>query len=77
MALYINTEERVSPEDVARYLTRCQQPRMAAAVREWEAEARDLGRRYHEMLMELTRLRHEMAPKAPASEPVSYKSQWD
>jgi len=77
MAIYINTEERVSPEDVARYLTRCQQPRMAAAVREWEAEARDLGRRYHEMLMELTRLRHEMAPKAPASQPVSYKSQWD
>lgn len=77
MAIYINTEERVSPEDVARYLTRCQQPRMAAAVREWEAEARDLGRRYHEMLMELARLRHEMAPKAPASQPVSYKSQWD
>lgn len=77
MAYYINTEERVSPEDVARYLTRCQQPRMAAAVRQWEAESNDLGRRYHELLAELTRLRHEMGPKAPASERVSYKSEWD
>ena len=77
MALYINTDERVNPEDVARYLTRCGQPRMAAAVRQWDAEARDLGRRYFEMLAELTRLRHEMAPKAPATDRVSYKSEWD
>lgn len=77
MAHYVNTDERVKHEDVARYLMRCQQPRMAAAVRQWEAEAQDLGRRYFEMLAELTRLRHEMAPKAPTTERISYKSEWD
>jgi hypothetical protein len=77
MAHYINTDERVKHEDVARYLMQCGQSRMAAAVRQWDAEYLDLGRRYYSMLAELTRLRHEVEPKAPASERVSYKSEWD
>ena len=77
MALYVNTEGRFTFADVARYLTQCQQPRMAAAVRQWEVEANDLARRYREMLAEITRLRHERAPQAPPAERVSYKSEWD
>ena len=77
MAIYINTGERVTHQDVASYLTRCHQPRMAAAVRQWEVEANDLARRYREMLAEITRLRHERAPQAPPAERVSYKSEWD
>ena len=71
MAIYVHTHDRITPEDVARYLTRCQQPRMAEAVRQLDRDAADLMRRYHDVLKDLTRLRHEIAPRAAISDAVS------
>lgn len=77
MRTNVNTEARVTPEDVARYLARCQQPRMAAAVREWEQQARVMSRQYHDLLMEATRLQMQVTPQGPTPERVSHKSEWD
>lgn len=73
----VNTEERITPEDVAQYLARCRQYRMAAAVRELDAKARDLSRQYHDLLMDNTRLRTQLNPPPPTSRQTSCKSEWD
>lgn len=75
--IYVNTEERLTHEDVASYLQRCQQSRMALEVMQWRDDARDLGRRYHDLLLEVARLRQQINQKPEPGRPVSYKSQWD
>lgn len=77
MKTSVNTEDRLTPEDVAQYLARCRQYRMAAAVRELEAKAHELSRQYHDLLMENTRLRLQVNPPAPTSRQTSCKSEWD
>lgn len=77
MKTSVNTEDRLTFEDVAQYLARCQQPRMAAAVREWEQQARVMSRQYHDLLMEATRLQMQVTPQGPTSKPTSCKSEWD
>lgn len=77
MKTSVNTDERLTPEDVAKYLARCRQYGMAAAVRDLEARAHELTRQHHDLLMEVTRLRLQINPQGPTPERVSRKSEWD
>lgn len=77
MRTSVNTEERLTPEDVAKYLARSRQYRMAAAVRELEAKAHELSRQFHDLLLENSRLRTQLNPPTPTSRQTSCKSEWD
>ena len=77
MRTSVNTDERITPESVAQYLARCQQHRMAAAVREFDAKSQELSRQYHDLLLENTRLRTQLNPPTPTSRQAGCKSEWD
>ena len=74
MALYVNTTERLTHEDVATRLTSIGQPKLAAAVRRLGQDADDQASRYASLLSEYTRVVNSMAgPRPAAGPPVSYK----
>jgi len=73
MALYVNTTERLTHEDVARRLSRLGQPELATAVRRLGQDADDQASRYASLLSEYTRIVNSMARPRPSTHPVSYK----
>ena len=74
MAIYVNTDERMTHEDVARRLSCIGQPKLAQAVRQLGHEADDLGSRYASLLHAYGQLAHQANPAPAASgPPVSYK----
>jgi len=74
MAIYVNTDERMTHEDVARRLSGIGQPKLAAAVRQLGHDADDLGSRYASLLHAYGQLSHQLSkPRAASGLPVSYK----
>ncbi len=73
MALYVNTTERLTHEDVARRLSRLGQPELATAVRQLGQDADDKASQYMTLMSEYTRIVNSMAGPRPSTEPVSYK----
>jgi hypothetical protein len=73
MALYVNTTEKLTHEDVARRLSRLGQPQLATAVRRLGEDADDQASRYASLLSEYTRIVNSMAGPRPSTQPVSYK----
>ena len=74
MAIYVNTTERLTHEDVARRLSRLGQPQLATAVRQLGQDADDKASQYLSLLNEYTRLANSMAgPRPSPGQPVSYK----
>jgi len=74
MAIYVNTTERVTHEDVAMRLASIGQPKLAAAVRRLGQDADDQASRYASLLSEYTRIVNSMAgPRPSPGQPVSYK----
>lgn len=77
MARFVNTDVAVDLEDVARFLGRCQQPRMAAAVRATNADLINLRRQYHALLDDNRLLRHRIEPQLPPVDPTHCRSEWE
>lgn len=74
MAMYVNTTERLTHEDVAMRLASIGQPKLAAAVRRLGEDADDQASRYASLLSEYTRIVNSMAgPRPSPGQPVSYK----
>jgi len=73
MALYVNTTERLTHEDVARRLSRLGQPELATAVRQLGQDADDKASQYLTLMSEYTRIVNSMAGPRPSTKPVSYK----
>ena len=73
MALYVNTTERLTHEDVARRLSRLGQPELATAVRQLGQDADDKASQYLTLMSEYTRIVNSMAGPRPSTLPVSYK----
>jgi len=73
MALYVNTTEKLTHEDVARRLSRLGQPQLATAVRRLGQDADDKASQYLSLLNEYTRIVNSMAGPRPSTQPVSYK----
>ena len=73
MAIYVNTTERLTHEDVARRLSRLGQPELATAVRQLGQDADDKASQYLTLMSEYTRIVNSMAGPRPSTEPVSYK----
>jgi hypothetical protein len=73
MALYVNTTERLTHEDVAKRLASIGQPKLATAVRRLGEDADDQASRYASLLSEYTRIVNSMAGPRPSTKPVSYK----
>lgn len=74
MAIYVNTTERLTHEDVARRLARIGQPQLATAVRQLGQDADDKASQYLSLLSEYSRLANRIAePRPSIGEPVSYK----
>jgi hypothetical protein len=73
MAIYVNTTERLTHEDVAKRLASIGQPKLATAVRRLGEDADDQAGRYASLLSEYTRIVNSMAGPRPSTEPVSYK----
>lgn len=73
MAIYVNTEPRLTYDDIARRLVQMHEHRLAAALRELEADAAKQSRRYSDLLAEWTAMQQRLHPAKQASEPVSYK----
>lgn len=74
MALYVNTTERLTHEDVARQLASIGQPKLATAVRQLGQDADDKASKYLTLLSEYTRLANSLATQRPVSDrPASYK----
>jgi hypothetical protein len=74
MALYVNTTERLTHEDVARRLSSIGQPQLATAIRQLGQDADDKASQYLSLLNEYSRLANSMAePRPSTGEPVSYK----
>jgi hypothetical protein len=73
MALYVNTTERLTHEDVAKRLASIGQPKLATAVRRLGEDADDQASRYASLLSEYTRIVNSMAGPRPSTQPVSYK----
>ena len=74
MAIYVNTDERMTHEDVARRLSGLGLTKLAATVRQLGHEADDQASRYASLLSEYTRIVNSMAgPRPAAGPPVSYK----
>jgi hypothetical protein len=73
MAIYVNTTERLTHEDVAKRLSGLGQPQLAAAVRRLGQDADDQASRYDSLLSEYTRIVNSMAGPRQSTQPVSYK----
>ncbi len=73
MAIYVNTTERLTHEDVARRLSRLGQPELATAVRQLGQDADDKASQYLTLMSEYTRIVNSMAGPRPSTQPVSYK----
>jgi len=74
MAIYVNTTERLTHEDVAKRLASIGQPKLATAVRRLGEDADDQASRYASLLSEYTRIVNSMAgPRPSPGQPVSYK----
>lgn len=74
MAIYVNTDERMTHEDVARRLSGLGLTKLAATVRQLGHEADDQASRYASLLHAYGQLAHEANPAPAASgPPVSYK----
>jgi hypothetical protein len=73
MAIYVNTTERLTHEDVAKRLASIGQPKLATAVRRLGEDADDQASRYASLLSEYTRIVNRMAGPRPSTQPVSYK----
>jgi hypothetical protein len=74
MAIYVNTTERLTHEDVAKRLASIGQPKLATAVRRLGQDADDQASRYASLLSEYTRIVNSMAgPRPSPGQPVSYK----
>ena len=73
MAIYVNTTERLTHEDVAKRLASIGQPKLATAVRRLGEDADDQASRYASLLCDYTRIVNSMAGPRPSTLPVSYK----
>ena len=73
MAIYVNTTERLTHEDVAKRLASIGQPKLATAVRRLGEDADDQASRYASLLSEYTRIVNSMTGPRPSTLPVSYK----
>lgn len=73
MAIYVNTEPRITYDDIARRLVQMNEHRLAAGVRELQADAAKQSQRYSDLLTEFTAIQRRINQPKQMSEPVSYK----
>ncbi len=74
MAIYVNTDERMTHEDVACRLSGLGLTKLAATVRQLGHEADDQASRYASLLNAYGQLANQLNPAPAASgPPVSYK----
>lgn len=74
MAIFVNTGERMTHEDVARRLSGLGLTQLAATVRQLGHDADDQASRYASLLHAYGQLAHQVSKPRPESwPPVSYK----
>ena len=74
MAIYVNTDERMTHEDVARRLSGLGLTKLATTVRQLGHEHDDQASRYASLLHAYGQLSHQLSePRAASGPPVSYK----
>lgn len=73
MAIYVNTDERLTHEDVAQRLARAGQQHLATAVRLLGQEAAAKESKYASLLNEYTQMVLQRAEPREVTQPVSYK----
>lgn len=74
MAIFVNTDEQLTHEEVARKLAVMRLESLATHVRRLGEQAADMASRYHALLSEYGRVVSQLrGPQPMAEPPVSYK----
>lgn len=73
MAIYVNTDERLTYEDVATQLARAGNQYLANAVRALAEQAQQQAARYEALRSEYTRMVATLNTRRTDGEPVSYR----